>query len=74
MEQHGSVHRGRGKEGMEGVEQVQFKAVDVANSVPRSASLFMMCLFTGFVRDKNHKILPCRFLVQTPVDISGNDS
>ena len=51
----------------------QFKLVDVANSITRRASLMVMCLFTGFVRDKNH-ILPCLLLFQTPVDISGNDS
>ena len=30
----------------------QFRVVGVANSVTRRANLTVMCLFTGFVRDK----------------------
>ena len=39
----------------------QFKVVGVANSVTRRASLMVMCLFTGFVRDKNHKSYPVHY-------------
>ena len=40
---------------------LQFKVVDVANFVTRRASLIVMCLFTGFIRDKNHKSYPVDF-------------
>ena len=39
----------------------QFKLVDVANTITRRASLMIMCLFTGFVRDKNHKSYPVHY-------------
>ena len=42
----------------------QFKVVGVANSVNRKASLTVMCLFNGFVRDKNHKSYPVHYCLK----------
>ena len=51
----GQREGGAGRGGAGVTNSSQFEVVDVANFVTRRASLMVMCLFTGFIRDKNHK-------------------